>query len=118
MITESVPLINYLIGKPIISYFPSKPKFLQLEPIISGVILVSDSKNIGNVPLVLIFILIKYLHQFSSQPSLSTECNFITFNLNLYGTFPIPSLFLAILLCTDSIRPLFFLYYGNHNCTI
>ena len=49
MITESVPLINYPIRKPIPSYFSPKPEFLQLEPVISGFILITDPKNLANV---------------------------------------------------------------------
>ena len=48
MITESVPLINYPIWKPIPSYFSPKPKFLQLEPVICGYLLINDPKNLNS----------------------------------------------------------------------
>ena len=45
MIIESVPLINYSIWRPVPSCFSPKPKLLQLEPIVSGSILVIDPKK-------------------------------------------------------------------------
>ena len=42
MITESIPLIIYTIREPILSYFSTKAKFLQLEPGFSSSILVID----------------------------------------------------------------------------
>ena len=52
MITESIPLINYPIREPVPSYFSPKPKFLQLEPIMSGSLLTIGPKSLATVLLV------------------------------------------------------------------
>ena len=53
-----IPLINYPIRELIPFYFSPKPKFLQLEPIMSGLILVIDLTFFGNVPIYLSWIIV------------------------------------------------------------
>ena len=82
MITESAPLINYPILKPVPSYFSPKHKFLQFKPLISGYIMVIDSTNLANVP----FVITPIPHKYSPlNLLLSKEFKFIAFKLNSYG---------------------------------
>ena len=55
MMNESFPLINYHIWKPIPLYFSLQLKFLQLQAVISGSILIMDSKKLAYVPSVVTF---------------------------------------------------------------
>ena len=83
MIIESVPLINYHIWKPVPSYFSPKPNFLQLEPIISGYILIILPKNLAYVSFVITPIPLKYLY----QAYVSKEWKFSAFILASYFLF-------------------------------
>ena len=52
MIIESVPLINYLFKSQFLPIFLLYLN-LQLEPMISGYIMIIDLKNLANVPFVI-----------------------------------------------------------------
>ena len=69
MITESVPFINYTIWKPVPSYLYPKPKFLQLQPIISSFTLIIDPKNVAKVLFVVTPISLEYFYEVPSQPT-------------------------------------------------
>ena len=69
MITESVLFISYPFREPVPSYFSFKLEFLQLEPVISGSILIIDPKNLADVPFVLTPIPHKYFYQVPPYPT-------------------------------------------------
>ena len=99
IITESFPLISYLIRDPLPSYFSPKPKFLPLEPVISGSILVIDPKNLTNV----LFVINPFTTSILLSGLLLTYVSkFSAFNLASYRILLIPCILLDILLCTDS----------------